>query len=760
MTQNMEYPFLSYRLLPDGSIFQVDPGEISSYFININIVAIYFYAQKRLYIWIGERVSRELQNQIPHIERQILERNPNITILRHFTVEGVKYETEEFLRSLHIPLEEFKQGLIHWDNFQKSNLEQIKNLRIQIEELKISNEFGRIKEIANQIINLAEKISNDQIVQEHEALISSLIDQEEGEKEKQIQQSVEEYAQTFNSLHQNHEFQKAKDVLDKISKILEDSEDRGFVRKWKYFYIKLQQDEELYLATLKKKEQSDKEESQNALILELKEMIDAEWNDSQWKMGYDHTIQVIKLLKNMGKFEEIGKFNKLKFGFEEKIEASLEKEEIPTEEDAPIQEEAPVEEENSAEKKDPIKDVEQIQEDVRDNQINEYDNLFDDFAKQVEDLEEQKNYSAGVEICNKILEILHLTSHSSEIEVWESQKNEFFQKLEVMLNQKDKIEKIEKLEKSYNDLLIVLTSDEESASWNYGIGHCREIMVVLKKLDRELENRQWLHKQQYFEQKLKEQKTQHQAILDKYQELSNNIETKQKAEQWDSALKLIDEILLILSSLNLESERDDWESQKKSIMEKREILTQEVLEEIKEEEDQKEALQKELQEEKQEEPSLMQQDTQNPLYIEYSQLKDSIFEVQKNQYWSDGIKDCVRIVEILPEIDKKDEISHYQALKDEFEQELHEETTAQDYSYYEKVDVAQYSSEEVNLKKYPELLRQANTIESSQKKESKEILLQCLAIIKSDEEEFIENYPRRRMDRKTLEKRLAKIAKI
>ena len=766
MAPNTEYAYLSYKLLPDGSIFRVDPGDIASQFININIIACYFFSQRRLYIWIGDSVSRELQNQIPHIERQILDRNPNITILRHFTIEGVKGEAQEFINLMHIPFEEFENQLSHWDTFHTSTIERIRNLQTEIEELKTSNEFGRIKEIANQILTLAGEISDEQVVQEYEALISTLFNQEEEEKEGQIRHTVEKYAQIFHYFHQNHEFQKAKEILDEITKKLVDSEDRGLIRKWKYFYIKLEQDEELYLASLKKEEQIAENLNQNELILELQSKIEAEWANSQWREGYDHTVQIIRLLKKIGRFEEIGKYNKRKFGFEEKIEETLENDETLTEKDDSIKveinseiESNPQEEVHSKVIEESISEgdniLDQIQENIENNYIKENDEMFIDFSKQVEDLDEQKNYSAAVEICNKILEILHLTSHNSEMEIWETRKNLFYEKLEIMLKQNTENER---LNKSYNELLFAIADDEENASWNYGIGHCREILVVLASLGREPENRQWLQKQKYFEQKLKDQKLEHQILEEKYKELSNNSKTCQNAEQWDSALDSIDEILLFLSSLNRDSERAGWESQKESILDK--ISKDKVRKEAPEENEA--TVRQEDQGQKLEEIQSLssQKSPENPLFIEYSHLKDQVLAIHKNQYWSEGIENCIRILEILPEISRNEEISHFKALKSEFEHELQEETTAQDYSYYDKVDVAQYSSEEVNLQKYPELLRQANTIESSQKKASKEILLRCLAIIKADEDQFILSFPKRKMDRKTLEIRLAKIAKM
>ena len=109
--------FIVYKLLFDGSIFRINEDQVAQHFKNVNIIAVYFRGLKRLYIWRGMQVTHDLAKHIPLIENQILERNPGITILRHFTIEGARQETEEFIGLLQISLEEFEASLKEWDSF-------------------------------------------------------------------------------------------------------------------------------------------------------------------------------------------------------------------------------------------------------------------------------------------------------------------------------------------------------------------------------------------------------------------------------------------------------------------------------------------------------------------------------------------------------------------------------------------------------------------------------------------------------------------
>ena len=140
--------------------------------------------RKQLYIWKGENVPRNLQNHIPIIEEQILEFNPHISILRHFTIEGVKDETIEFLDLLKINQEDFKKQLEEWDNFRERMLSSIKMLQNEIEEHYANKEFREIQIKAKNIIYIAEKIQDNDIINEQEKNIQQI-------KEKLAEEEIE-----------------------------------------------------------------------------------------------------------------------------------------------------------------------------------------------------------------------------------------------------------------------------------------------------------------------------------------------------------------------------------------------------------------------------------------------------------------------------------------------------------------------------------------------------------------------------------------
>ena len=180
-----------YKLMNDGSIIKIPNEDLLSFFIHVNIVSVYFYKEKRLYIWKGENVPRNMQNHIPIIEEQILQLNPDITILRHFTVEGVKEETTEFLDLLKINQEDFKKQLDEWDNFRERMLSSIEMLQNEIKEHYANNEFREILTKANNIINIAEKIQDNDIISEQEKNIQQIIEKINDVAEEEIKSKMD-----------------------------------------------------------------------------------------------------------------------------------------------------------------------------------------------------------------------------------------------------------------------------------------------------------------------------------------------------------------------------------------------------------------------------------------------------------------------------------------------------------------------------------------------------------------------------------------
>ena len=65
-----------------------------------------------------------------------------------------------------------------------------------------------------------------------------------------------------------------------------------------------------------------------------------------------------------------------------------------------------------------------------------------------------------------------------------------------------------------------------------------------------------------------------------------------------------------------------------------------------------------------------------------------------------------------------------------------------------------------NWNEYFSLLIEANILESTNKRKSKELLYKCLIILKLDEQDFLSKYPNRKSDKGFLEKRLSKLMKF
>ena len=101
--------FDAYKLAEDGTLEPIEPDRLQEYFISANILTVYFLQQKRLYIWIGENASPELRKRVPTIEETLVDMNSEYRILRHFTLDGQKYETIEFLNMLQIEADKFEE---------------------------------------------------------------------------------------------------------------------------------------------------------------------------------------------------------------------------------------------------------------------------------------------------------------------------------------------------------------------------------------------------------------------------------------------------------------------------------------------------------------------------------------------------------------------------------------------------------------------------------------------------------------------------
>ncbi|MHA1919867.1 MAG: hypothetical protein ACTSWX_08990 [Promethearchaeota archaeon] len=319
----MEIPqknIIAYKLLDDGSILKISSEDLSSYFININIISIYFYKERRLYIWKGANTPRYLQNHIPLIEKQILELNPDFTILRHFTIEGAKEETGEFLDLLKINQEDFKKRLEEWDNFRIETLSTIETLQNEIKEHFAQEEFKEIQIKANEIIDLAEKIHENKIISEQELIIKEIIEKLNFAAEEGIKSQIEPLIEKFEIEENQNKFDGAINTIEKIEDIIKNSQDRGLQRYWANKKIKLKQKEEHYTVQQKQKQKELLLEENQQKYENLVQQIKGNELNKEWKDGYENCQKIVSILKKLEKFDEIKKYNQKSYFFEKAFE--------------------------------------------------------------------------------------------------------------------------------------------------------------------------------------------------------------------------------------------------------------------------------------------------------------------------------------------------------------------------------------------------------------------------------------------------------
>ncbi|MHA1777535.1 MAG: hypothetical protein ACTSWC_12230 [Promethearchaeota archaeon] len=180
----MQSPFLIYRLLKSGEIKLIEPKNILDVFESVHIIAFYLFRVKRLYIWVGSEAPRDLKNLIPRIEEQVLKRNPSITILRHFTIEGFTNQTQEFLLYLKISEEEYKKQLDNWAKKQKLMIKRIEELEKQLNSLDSSRSPTEKKIIAQELLEQSNELNDLSRIQKYENLLLVIEEKRKGEEER------------------------------------------------------------------------------------------------------------------------------------------------------------------------------------------------------------------------------------------------------------------------------------------------------------------------------------------------------------------------------------------------------------------------------------------------------------------------------------------------------------------------------------------------------------------------------------------------
>lgn len=164
-----------FKILYSGELkdIETESQDLLHYFSNVNIIAFYIHQKKRLYIWVGDDVSRALRNYIPNM-RQIFSREyPSLRVLRYITVESME-EPFEFLRDIKISKQEIHNKLkSKREEYKKHEdlISQINEFKREADDYFENNNFIQAIKSAEKVINLASKINDEVLIDDQENLI-------------------------------------------------------------------------------------------------------------------------------------------------------------------------------------------------------------------------------------------------------------------------------------------------------------------------------------------------------------------------------------------------------------------------------------------------------------------------------------------------------------------------------------------------------------------------------------------------------------
>lgn len=204
--------FKAYKILEEGDLKELISRELLEHFISNNILFLYSIEKKHAYVWIGKNTNQTLRLQIPKAENLFLEQNSNFRILRHFTVdEGV--EPSSFFDTFTLSKKDLVESREKWRKYRLEIYGQIDEFKIQFNSYQMGGNFSKAKEFVADIIELAKKIQDQDIIDEYSRYLKE-IEQKQilKEKKQEIQKQIPGKLEEISQFLQEKEFLKAHDI--------------------------------------------------------------------------------------------------------------------------------------------------------------------------------------------------------------------------------------------------------------------------------------------------------------------------------------------------------------------------------------------------------------------------------------------------------------------------------------------------------------------------------------------------------------------
>jgi len=205
-----------FRLDYSGSFEEIAPENLLDKFNLFNILTIYVFNQKHMYVWIGKKVSQSLKSHIPQIRGAISREHPELQILRNLTIES-GLETPEFLNIIGIEEEILKSNIKKLEVRLLPVLSEISRLKEKSDRFFIVSNYGEAIKLAQKIVDLAREIKDDSLEQDQISFIKEAhIRARASEILNEIEKVCKELTKKFNQLVETENYEEARTIVEEF----------------------------------------------------------------------------------------------------------------------------------------------------------------------------------------------------------------------------------------------------------------------------------------------------------------------------------------------------------------------------------------------------------------------------------------------------------------------------------------------------------------------------------------------------------------
>jgi len=212
LTNNIKVFKLNYK----GDLEEISNENLFSNFTLFDILTFYVPSQKRLYIWIGKRVSHSLKSHIPSIREIFLRSYPNLKIIRNILVE-YDSESSEFFETIEISEDQYKEHFRQLEFKLLPVLSEINRLKDDADNNFVSGNYKEAIDLAQKVIKLAQEIDDFSLEND---LLSFIEEAKTKAKAKQIVKEIEIEAEikikVFDNLIRAENYKEAHKIVQEF----------------------------------------------------------------------------------------------------------------------------------------------------------------------------------------------------------------------------------------------------------------------------------------------------------------------------------------------------------------------------------------------------------------------------------------------------------------------------------------------------------------------------------------------------------------